>query len=370
MNTLYYFIKIAQKNKIMIIVYIAILIAFTMMTAGSYEDKYSKTALNIGIVKNEDSQFGNSLIEYLDKENHIYYYDSLEAAELDFYTRFIDGIVEIPKDSEKTLLETNNPALRVSTDVTNSQSIFLQRTVNKYPLYYKAMVNTGQLDLQKLYATLDEKAEVIFSANKPVIEKNFHGFTNVYGFVIMMLLIKLLGDLSISFNKKNIQIRNRISPKSGLRLKGELSLAQIFIAVLVFVFVTGFVLLMFYPGMLKSESLVYYLLILFLWTMVVALFANLINHISKTKNLTAMIGNTVPLVIMFLSGSSLPIEFMPSFMQKVARFSPLFYYNTGIMKITEGNYNISRELLIILAFGTAFFVASLFLSKERKSKTL
>ena len=107
MNTLYYFIKIAQKYKLMIIVYVAILIVFTTLIAGSYEDAYSKTTLNIGIVKKEESQFGNSLIEYLGKENNIYYYDSQESAELDFYTRFIDGIVEIPADSEKTLLETD-----------------------------------------------------------------------------------------------------------------------------------------------------------------------------------------------------------------------------------------------------------------------
>lgn len=370
MNTLFYFIKIARNNKIMIFVYVAILIVFTSLYASSYEDEYSKTTLNIGIVKNEESQFGNSLIEYLDKDNNIYYYDSQESAELDFFTRFIDGIVEIPADSEKILLETNNPALKIITDITNSQSVFLQRIVNKYPIYYKAMVSAGQLDIQKLFTALDERAEVIFSTNQSAIEKNFYGFALVYGFLVMMILLKLLGDLNISFNKKNIQIRNRISSKSNIRIKGEISLAQIIIAVLVFVLVTGFVLFLFFPQMLKSQSLVFYLLIIFLWTMVIALFSSLINQISKTKALNALIGNTLPLILMFLSGSSLPIEFMPVFVQKIAKFSPLFYYNEGIKKISESNFDISRELLIIAAFGVAFYLTSLFLSKERKTETL
>ncbi len=369
MNTLYYFIKIAQKYKLMIIVYVAILIIFTTLIAGSYEDAYSKTTLNIGIVKKEDSQFGNSLIEYLGKENNIYYYDSQESAELDFYTRFIDGIVEIPADSEKTLLETDKSSLKISTDITNSQSVFLQRVVNKYPLYYKAMVNAGKLDLQKLSAALDEKAEVIFSVKQNVTEKRFRGFAGVYGFVIMMILIKLLGDLNISFNKKNIQIRNQISSKSTYRLKGEISLAQIIIAVLVFALVTGFVLLAFFPGMLKSQTLAFYLLILFLWTMVVALLSGLINQISKTKALNAMIGNTLPLIIMFVSGSTLPIELLPDFIQNIAKFSPLFYYNKGILKISESNFDIGGELLIIAAFGVAFYLLSLYLNKERKAET-
>ncbi len=370
MNALHYFIKIAKKNKIMLITYIAILVVFTSLINGSYEDKYSRQALNIGIIKNEESQFGNSLIEYLDKENKIYYYDSQESAELDLYTRIIDGVVEIPAGSEKRLLETNDPPLKIFTDITNTQSIFLQRIANKYPMYYKAMVNSGDLDLQKLSDSLDEKAEVIFSAEQNITEKRFNGFAGVYGFVVMMILIKLLGDLNISFNKKNIRIRNRISSKSSYRLKGEIMLAQILIAVFVFLIVTGFFLTLLFREMLKSQSLAYYLLFIFLWTMVVALFSNLINQISKSKSLNDIIGNALPLIIMFISGSSLPIEFLPGFIQNIAKFSPLFYYNRGIEKISESNFNIGNELLIIGAFGIAFYLASLYLSKERKSETL
>lgn len=370
MNALYYFIKIAKKNKIMLITYIAILVVLTALISGSYEDKYSKGILNIGIIKNEDSQFGNSLIDYLDKENNIHYYDSQEAAELDLYTRFIDGIIEIPVDSEKILLETNDQPLRVFIDITNSQSIFLQRIANKYPLYYKAMINAGQLDLEKLSAALHEKAGVIFSTDQNIVEKKFHGFAGVYGFVVMMILLKLLGDLNISFNKKDIQIRNRISSKSNYRLKGEIMLAQTIIAVLAFLLVIGFFLFVLFREMLKSQSLVFYLLVLFLWTMVVALFSNLINQISKTKALNEIISNALPVIIMFLSGSVLPIELMPSIIRNIAKFSPLFYYNKGIMKISESNFDISGELLIIGAFGIAFYLTALYLSIERKTETL
>ncbi len=368
MNTLYYYIKIAQKNKIMLIVYIAILVVLTSLIGGSYEDKYSKTTLEIGIIKEEESQFGNSLIEYLDKENNIYYYDSQEAAELDLYTHFIDGIVEIPFGSEKKLLETNDSSLNIFTDITNSQSIFLERIVNKYPLYYKAMKDADQLNLQKLSMALDEKTEVIFSTDKNADEKKFYGFALIYGFVIMMILLKLLGDLNISFSKKNIQIRNRISSKSNYRIKGEISLAQIIIAVLAFVIVTGFYLFVIFPEILKSESLVFYLLILFLWTMVIALFSGLINQITKTKSLNDIISNALPVILMFISGSVLPVEFMPDFIQNIAKLSPLFYYNKGITKISESNFDIGNELLIIGAFGIAFYLTSLYLNKGRKTE--
>jgi hypothetical protein len=370
MNTLYYFIKIAQKKKTMIIVYLAIITVFSSLSAGAHEDKYTKTALNIGIIKNEESQFGTALVEYLEKENNIYYYESLEMAELDLYTSFIDGIIEIPVGSERLLLETDTPPLKIFTDITNSQSTFLERIANKYPLYYKAMVNAGQLDLQKLSAVLDERTEIVFTVKQSNVEKKFYGFAGVYSFVVMMILIKLLGDLNISFNEKNIQIRNRISSKNNYHLKGELILAQILIAILAFGVVTGFFLVVMYPEMLKSASLSYYLLIIFLWTMIVALLSNLINQISKTKSLNAMIGNVLPLIVAFISGSTLPIEFLPDFVQNIAKFSPLFYYNKAIIKISESNFNINDELLIIAAFGLAFFLASLYLNKERKTKTV
>ena len=171
MNTLQYFIKIANKNKILIIAYIAILIAFTSLSMSSSEDAYSKRPLNIGIVKQEDSQFGNSLIEHLGKGNTLYHYDSQELAELDLYTRFIDGIVVVPVDSERILLETDDSPLSIRTDVTNSQSIFLQRAVETYALYYKAMVDAGKLDLHKLSTVLDERVEVVFSTDRSPLEK-------------------------------------------------------------------------------------------------------------------------------------------------------------------------------------------------------
>lgn len=142
------------------------------------------------------------------------------------------------------------------------------------------------------------------------------------------------------------------------------------IAVLAFLIVTGFFVLVLFRDILKSESLVFYLLIIFLWTMVIALFAGLINQISGSKSLNDMIGNALPVILMFLSGSVLPIEFMPGFIQKIARFSPLFYYNEGISKISESNFDIGSELLIIGAFGIAFYLASLYLSKERKTEIL
>ncbi|MGI6091346.1 MAG: ABC transporter permease, partial [Saccharofermentanales bacterium] len=147
-------------------------------------------------------------------------------------------------------------------------------------------------------------------------------------------------------------------------------LAQTIIAVLAFFLVIGFFLFVLFREMLKSQSLVFYLLVLFLWTMVVALFSNLINQISKTKSLNEIISNALPVIIMFLSGSVLPIELMPSIVQNIAKFSPLYYYNKGIMKISESNFDISGELLIIGAFGIAFYLTSLYLSKERKTETL
>jgi hypothetical protein len=44
------------------------------------------------------------------------------------------------------------------------------------------------------------------------------------------------------------------------------------------------------------------------------------------------------------------------------------YYNKAILKISESNFNIGEELMIIMAFGIAFFLASLYLNKERKSQ--
>ena len=250
MNTLYYFIKIAKKNKVMIIVYIAILIVITMLTSGSYQDTYSKTALNIGIVKNEESQFANALIDYLDRENNLYYYDSQEAAELDFYTRFIDGIVEIPAGAEKTLLETEDAALKVSTDITNSQSIFLQRVV----VNTRFIIKRWQMQISWIYKSFPMRS---MRGRRRLLGQSARYRKEISRVCERIRLchddsVKAVGDLNISFSKKTFKSKPHFREKQH-RFKGEISLAQIIIALLVFALVTGFVLVVFFRDMFASD---------------------------------------------------------------------------------------------------------------------
>lgn len=368
MNTLKYYMKIARRNKIMLILYIIILVTITTQQGATFESKYTKGEMNIGIIKNEESQFSDSLVSYLDKDNNIYYYNSVEDAELDLFTRYLDGIVEIPENSENILLNSEDPPIKAITDITNPESRILQTISSKYPMYYKSMVNNDSLDLNKLSEVLDEKAKVVFLNPQTSAELKFFGFSNTYGFVIMMVLLKLLGDLHLSFTRKNIQIRNSVSAKGQNRINLELGLAQVIISGLVFVIVVGISLVLFFPDMLNSHSLKYYLILLGTWTLVVVFFSLLANQFAKTKALSDMMSNALPVMLMFLSGSAIPTELMPKFVQGIARFSPLYYFNIGIKKLSVGNLDITNELLVILAFGVAFYVTSLYLVREQRKQ--
>ena len=368
MNTIKYYMKIARQNKTMLLLYIIILVSITAIQGMSYEEIYNESEINIGVIKNDDSQFANSLINYLEKENSIYYYDSVDLAELDLYTRYIDGILEIPENSEGILLNSNNAPLKIYTDITNPQSRIFGSVANKYPMYYKSMFNSKDLDIDRLFNVLDEKAKIEFIKPQVNAELKFFGYVNAYGFVIMMILLKLLGDLHLSFNKRDIQIRSDVSPKNKTRINMELNFSQILISALVFIIVFSIGIFGFFPEMLKAQTLKYYVLILTLWTLVVVFFSSFVNRIGTSKAVTNMMSNALPVMLMFLSGSAIPIEIMPKFVQGVAKFSPLFYYNNAITKLSTGNLNIKNEVFILIAFSIAFYVTGLYLGKAPDKK--
>lgn len=368
MNTFKFYMKIAWQNKIMLLLYVIILLTLTIIEGTAYEDNYSKTEINVGIIKEEESNFSNSLISYLNQDNNLYYYDSVKMAELDLYTRFIDGILLIPEGAERILLEEKTEPLSVYTDITNPQSRLLISITDKFGMYYKSMNNANELDLNRLSEILNVRSNVEFLQQQEEGVQKFFGFANAYGFVIMMVLFNLLGSLNLTFNKKEILIRNYVSPKSQSRINLELNLAQLLIAILIFIFVTIFVIVVLFRNILQSSSLIYYMSILGLWTLIVVFISAFVNQLAATKTLSNMISNALPVMLMFISGSAIPIEMMPDFVANIAKFSPLYYYNEAIKKISAGNFLIGNEVLILISFGIAFYITSIYIGRE-KGKT-
>jgi ABC-2 type transport system permease protein len=98
-----------------------------------------------------------------------------------------------------------------------------------------------------------------------------------------------------------------------------------------------------------------------------ALFAGLgllLTRFSKSEETANMAISAVTLPMMFLGGTFLPLEQMPSYLQAIANVMPLTYINNGLRdSMIYGNDGAALLCLAVIAvLGAIFFVAGVLLS--------
>lgn len=90
--------------------------------------------------------------------------------------------------------------------------------------------------------------------------------------------------------------------------------------------------------------------LLMLTSLLLLLFGLLISYI-KSKQLMSIVGNIAFLGLALLAGSWMPISLFPSWLQTIAKVTPLYYVNQLIVNFASDGKISGRSLLMILAYG-------------------
>ncbi|MFH0815730.1 MAG: ABC transporter permease [Methanobacteriota archaeon] len=91
----------------------------------------------------------------------------------------------------------------------------------------------------------------------------------------------------------------------------------------------------------------------------------LLTRLAKEAESAAAAANAVMFPMMFLSGSFFQLEMMPSFLQTLARFLPLYYVNEGLrasMVSLKWDYVYSHAAVIAVFAGVMFVLGIIFTS--------
>jgi ABC-2 type transport system permease protein len=113
---------------------------------------------------------------------------------------------------------------------------------------------------------------------------------------------------------------------------------------------------------------VYTLLLIFLGAIAFCTVGMVLGGIIKDVEAAAGAGNAIAFPMMFLSGAFWPLEFMPDYLQTIAKFLPLHYFHDGLMQlmIYESPANSVRAFVIIGIFGAVFLVLAIKITKWKE----
>jgi ABC-2 type transport system permease protein len=323
-----------------------------------------------GYVKIEDNQnieIKNTLVYFLNLKG----FKELEKAK----EKEIATIV-IPPDFFNSVMTGKKDKIRViiSENVGLKGSFKIKSTIfNYYINLIKTVVFLKErgLDKNMLQTVFEKKPDIYLKKIKGTMKKNYSGFdVSFAGNIVMFLIMNVLiyGGISLNYDiKSGITKRILVSPVSKLSFIISAVLFRTFIGVFQALIILIVGRLFFNVSYLTSSVWLYVVIFLFSISMAALsiVFATVFSDEEKLSRFAIMV--TLPLAA--LGGCWWPLEIMPDFWQKIAKFLPTGNMMDTFMKAFLKNitfFDIGTNVLYFSCLTIIF----LYLGVSRLKKTI
>lgn len=370
MTVFKYFIKIALRNKGVILSYTIIFFILSIINGNTNYNKetnFIEKKLDIGIVDNSNSELSRELVSYLEKKNNIIPTTSDEKhIREQIFLGIADAVLIIPQDFEEKI-NSKESAIELYKDDRRAEAYQVENQINKFISFAKATYKDNKYDLSMVSNALDEGIEVSLVATdekdiNQKIDTWFRIYFNFSSYIILAVYISVIGFVMTDFTSKEIENRRKVSSIKFLKFNREMYLGQLAVAAFITsIYLLGCIIL---RGKYIGEvDFTKYLVNTIVFSFAALCLVFLINNITSNKFVLSGVSTVLSLGTSFISGVMVPQEFLGENVLRIAKFFPTYYF----VRINEMNINslldVKYELSMQLLFAMAFLVVGLYLSK-------
>lgn len=374
------FLKILNKNKIMVIIYTVLLLLFGGINMNSNEKATNFIASKPDIlIVNRDEEVGitKDFIKYItENSNTPIVADNEDARNDALFYEDVDYIVYIPENFHNDFMNGETPEIEIKRSG-DYNSEFAEMLIKRYlsvAKNYRKSFKTEEEIIEKTNETLSKNVEANITSKLDTNSLNRVAFYyNFASYSITACLIYIICTVLQVFNSEKIRKRTVISSKDYKKHNRELLLSNCIYSLVVWglYVIASFVLLgdtmMGYHGML-------FVLNALIFTINATALSFLIGSLVSNKNAITGIVNVIGLGSSFLCGVFVPLEYLPNSVKTIAHVLPTYYYvkNNECISILENlNFETFKPLmqnsLILITFTIVFIIISNFIaSKKRK----
>lgn len=370
MTVFKYFIKIALRNKGVILSYTIIFFILSILNgsgAAEREPSFIETRLDIGIIDNCNSELSNSLKDYLGKKNNII--DTMADEEYikeQIFLEVADAVIIIPENFDEKVINKEN-SIQMYNDDRKVESLQIQNQVNKFLTFVNATYENGEYNLVDVESALDEKAKVEWVESNTNVSNDgiamwFKFYFNFTSYVILAIYISAIGLVMTEFKDEYIQNRTKISSKKFLQFNKEMYLGQLMVASMItLIFILGSVVL---KGKYIGEvNFGKYVLNTVVFSLSALCLTFLINNITKNKFVINALSTVLSLGTAFISGVMVPQQYLGEKVLTIAKFFPTYYF-VRVNEMTVNSFSDMRfDILMQLLFAVVFLLMGLYFSK-------
>ena len=377
------YLKILNRNKIGMLIYIGIFFALTLVMGANGKKNdiadFSQVSLKIGVDNQDEGELGEALVEYLSLKNEIKEVPKDREKLLDemYYWR-IDYVLVIPKEFTKECLSGNCNQVVEGIKVPGSNTAYLAETeVQKFMKTLNMYLDAGFMTKEAAAQTLtdmQEESSVEFLSQENAEERPGAYYYFMYiPYIFLCVMIMGMSVVLMAFGKKDIDARNKCSAMSFAKRNLQLILGSGCVMFFILILFLGAASIL-YPdymmgirGILSAINCVAYMLV----CLSIAFF---VGRIAKNVGQLNMVANVVGLGFSFLGGVFVPLELLGDGVKQISKFLPSYWYiisNEEIWKMRSmkdaGDMYIN--FLVLGAFAIAILAVAMMVNRLKARET-
>ncbi|MDU5332890.1 ABC transporter permease [Enterococcus sp.] len=385
MTTYKAILEILKKKKGSLLLGVIIMGVITFFYAGQLtQDAEELTGAKIAILSKDDSAIEKEFVDYLGKQHTIVKLKDTSQKRLDdaLYFDEVEYILEIPKDFSEKLAKGEQVKLASKTRPATFSKSLVDTTVNSYLntylTYQKQMPQESQTTLlKKTKSTLSKDGEVHFDTTYHKKKKqNVTGqIYNLLAYGMFMSIFSGYAAVNLAFNREEIRRRNSCSPISRRKLSRKISIGNLIYSVFCLVLFLAFVVFITQGSLDQVTG--YFALNTVAFFIAVISFSVMITSVMQNEDAITGINNIFIMGSCFVGGVFVPSQFLPDIVNKVAAFTPTYWFaqnNELIGKTMNFNQHFLNKFLfnsgVLLAFAAAFWVIHMITMREKGAWSL
>lgn len=373
------YMKIAWKNKWMILLYLGIFFCVTILFQRFVPEGvegYTAESVPVGIVDEDGGEAAESLINYIGRTNEtILLEDDRESLQEDLFYRNVGYIVRIPEGfMEKCIL--GEEKVEAVTVPGTYAGYYVDQQVNSYMVYARSYAAAGFTETEIASAMAHrDKAEVTlvdFSGNAGQVP----AYTFYYQYLPYLLLSVLgyvMGYILMGFRRGSLPQRMQASAVPERRQSIEGLAASLVIALALWGVSVAVSVVMYRQDIFESGKLIWFLLNSLAMLLTALSLSYLVGTLVKSSNALSGIVNIISLGMCFVCGVFVEIDLLSSGVRKAAQFLPVYWYETVNTLLTDyrtvaGSIRseVLSEIGIQIVFAIAFVCVTLAVAKRSR----
>ncbi len=374
------YFKIIQKNLpqmlIYIVVFIVLAVLFSRLASTTGVSSFQETKIKTAVICEDAGEpFAQALYDYIDEHSQIVEIGTTPDELMDaLFFRNVEYILRIPKGYSQSFLNGDGSIVLEKTIVPDSATaVQVDFTISRFlslaQLYHQALPALTATELARyVNENLANEAAVEINQTQKVQEsENLFFYFKYFSYSLMAIMVLGVTSIMMVFGQKDLQRRNHASPIKNLHINLQLVLGNLVFALCTWALMALFGLLL-YPRDFSAATTLPLLINSLVYTLVALAISLFCGNLVRSKNAQSAIANVLSLGLCFISGVFVSQELLGKTVQRIASFTPTYWYVSAIQEM-RGGFTAKgiNALLIQLGFAIALLSISLAISRYKST---